>query len=257
MEILEDALKDLEQRNGADPVARLKDLKEQEETEFAKFEATDDFSYGDRWTAPFAGSDVTAHQLADSPVYCHTARLPAQARIMGYVMDNPFPDDLDDFDRGIELEDGLMFKAKNMLLTYEATRHEKQCPASLKIDYNDFFMANGFQEDYQKLLVPNDIEMEVFGGHEPLGILLVCGVECEHGCPRNSLGLQFAAKRGVASMMVNDEIVGKLVPYEDCFLLQTAAGGLHWEADEYGQYTISIKIEKKTNYMRIGSAIVW
>ena len=259
MEILEDALKALEQNQGEDPEVLLEQLRDQEKEEFDAFEASDNFLYGDRWAAPFANTDVTAHQLADSPTYCHTARLPAQARILGYVMDNPFADDLSDFDRGIALEQGLTFKAEEMLLTYEEFRHEQKCPATLQVDYKDFFMATGYQKGYQSLLVPNDIEMEVFGGHEPLGILLVCGAGCELGCPRSSLDLRYvnAPNGAYASMKVNDEPVGKLVPYEDCYLLSRTSGDLHWAANEDGQYLIEIKVNKPTNYMRIGSVIVW
>lgn len=233
----------------------MTELKEKEDAEFETFEASSDFMYGSYWVIPFDGA-VTAHQLADSPAYCHTARLPAQARYMGYVMDNPFPDDPTDFDRGIDLENALTFKADAMLLTYEEARHKQECPANLKIDYKDFFLATGFQEDFQTMIVPNDIEMEVFGGHTPLGILLACGADCELGCPRNSLDLKYAEKH-MATITVNNEQVRRMVPYEDCYILQRAGEDMHWPADENGQYTIAIKVAKKTAYMRIGTVIVW
>ena len=214
--------------------------------------------YSKGWTEAFTKTDVTAHQLANNPVYCHTARLPAQARIMGYVTDNPFPDDLGDFDRGMDLENGLNWKTDKMLLTYDKS-HKQTCPAVLHIDYKDFFLATAGYDGYQGLLVPNDIEQEVFGGFDPLGILLVCGAGCGHdarGCPPQSLDLE-AIKEGKASVKVNDEPVDHLVSYQDCYLLAKKSGDLHWTPDEDGKYTIEIDVNAPGKYMRIGSVIVW
>ena len=85
MEVVGDALEALTQRQGEDPEVILQELRDLEDAEFESFEASENFMYGKHWAAAFQNMDISAHQLADSPTYCHTARLPAQARIMGYV----------------------------------------------------------------------------------------------------------------------------------------------------------------------------
>ena len=257
VEVLGDALESLKERQGEDPNTILKELEALEEEEFTAFEAKDNFMYSEVWTEAFANTDVTAHRLADSPVYCHTARLPAQARIMGYITDNPFPDDLGDFDRGIDLEHGLNWQTDKMLLTYDKS-HEESCPAIIHIDYKDFFLATAGYEGYQDLLVPNDFEQEVFGGFDPLGIILVCGAGCgdTHACPPRSLGLE-AIKEKKASVKVNGEPVSHVISYQGCYLLAKMSGDLHWTPNEDGKYTIGIDVKDPNKYMRIGSVIVW
>lgn len=259
VEVLGDALEALKERTGEDAETILKELEALEEREFSTFETKDNFMYSEGWAEAFAKTDVMAHQLADRPVYCHTARLPARARIMGYVTDNPFPDDLGDFDRGMDLDHGLNYDTGKMLLTYDNKSHKTTCPAILHIDYKDFFLATAVHGGYQDLEVPNDIEQEVFGGFDPLGILLVCGAGCGHGprgCPTNSLDLE-AISEGKASVKVNGETVDQLIPYQDCYLLAKKSGDLHWSANGNGKYTIGVDVNAPGMYLRIGSVIVW
>ena len=173
-----------------------------------------------------------------------------------YVTDIPFEDDLGDFDRGIALKDGLSFQSHDMLLTFDDELHKEKCPAIIHIDYKDFFLATSGYEGYQNLLVPNDSEMIAFGDFEPLGILMVCGAGCTHGCPSQSLDLS-AFTEGMASVKVNGEQVYRVESYEDCYLLMKESGDLQWEADENGQYLISVNVQAKGKYMRIGSVVVW
>jgi len=257
VEVLGDALEALKERQGEDPQTTLKELEALEEDEFKAFEASENFLYSKGWTEALANTDVTAHRLADSPVYCHTARLPAQARLMGYVTDNPFPDDLGDFDRGMDLEYGLNWKTDKMLLSYDKS-HDESCPAILHIDYKDFHLATAGYDGYQDLLVPNDIEQEIYGGFDPLGIILVCGAGCgdSHACPPRSLGFE-AITENKASARVNGEPVDHVISYQGCYLLVKKSGDLHWTADEEGKYTIGIDVTDPGKYIRIGSVIVW
>ena len=107
------------------------------------------------------------------------------------------------------------------------------------------------------MVVPNDSEMYAEGKHNPLGIILICGADCENGCPLNSIALKYAADDLMASTTVNGEPVGKLRRYEDCYLLEKQRGGLRWTANDEGQYEIAVKVHRNSNYMRIGTVIVW
>lgn len=254
-EVLGDALAAIQTHGGGDPSVLLSQLRQQEADDFKTFEASEEFLYGDKWSAAFNGV-MTAHQLADSPVYCHTGRLPAHARFMGYVTDNPYPGAMCDYDRGVELEEGLKFQSSTMLLCHDK-RDRQDCPALLQIDYKDFFLASGDYKGFQTMLVPNDMEQEIDGAREPLGIVLICGAGCERDeCPPGTLDLE-ALEHEEALVQVNGVAVGRVVPYENCYLLADESGGLKWASDENGQYTIGIRVNVPGNYMRIGSVIVW
>lgn len=154
-EVIEDALEAIK-KEGSDPNLLLSQLQKQEEQDFKEFEASQDFIYGEKWSDAFKGT-LTAHQLADSPVFCHTARIPAHSRFMGYVTDNPFPGAMCDFDQGISLKLGLDFNVGELLLTYDE-RDRQDCPALIQVDYKDFFLASGDYDGFQTMIVPNDSE---------------------------------------------------------------------------------------------------
>ena len=263
IEVLEDAMATLAKRAGEDKIVILKKLEEQEANEYTSFETKNDFLHGDVWGEAFKSTGLSAHQLADGQTYCHTARLPAQARYMGYVTDVPFEEDLNDFDRGISLKDGVGFQTNQMLLTYDDEAHSETCKERLQIDYKDFFLATGAYDGYQEMIVPNDSEMGAFGTlnkegdyDDPLGILLVCGAGCHHDCPKETLDME-AISNGLAAIKVNDDLVDHIVPYQDCYLLANKSGDLRWTANENHQYTIAIDVKTPEKYMRIGSVIVW
>lgn len=242
-------------KDSDDPEVLLTQLRQQEKEEFETFEASEYFLYGDKWSAAFDGA-MTAHQLADNPVFCHTGRIPAHARFMGYVTDNPFEGTMEDFDRGISLRKGLQWNADELLLCYDENDRQ-DCLATLQVDYKDFFLASSDYKGFQTMVVPNDMEIDVCGDHEPLGIILICGAGCERKqCPPGTLDLE-ALEQKQASMQVNGVSVDHVVPYMDCYLLADKSGNLKWAADKNGQYTIGIHVDVPKKYMRIGSVIVW
>lgn len=258
-EILGDALGSIEKQQGQDPAVLLDQLKTQIDQEYEAFKTSKDFLYGDKWSLETIDSSATAHQLADAAVFCHTARLPAQARFMGYITDNPFPDGMDDFDRGAPLADAVRYQVDHPLLTWDESEYGRggDCSINLRNDYKDFFLVNSNAGDFQNMLVPNDIENDVYGGHTPMGIILICGAGCELGsCPDETLPLEAVEDKKVL-VKVNGVEVDQVIPYEDCYLLAQNSGNIRWSADENMQFNIGFKVEVPKKYIRIGSVIIW
>jgi hypothetical protein len=71
-------------KEGEDPEALLHRLQDAETADFDTFKASTNFRFDDKWKI---SEGVTAQQFYHDSVYCHTARLPAQARYKGHIFD--------------------------------------------------------------------------------------------------------------------------------------------------------------------------
>jgi hypothetical protein len=134
MEILEDALLGLELAKGEDMRVLLDSLEALTHNDFRTFEEGASIMFKDEWNIEEGG--ITARQLFRDKTYCHTANLPAQARYLGYVTDNPREDtDWFDYKKGKALSTMLKNPYPEMSLTYIPRGRANKCNATLNIDF--------------------------------------------------------------------------------------------------------------------------
>lgn len=260
MEIAEDALHELS-LSGLDPTSlpvndlalHYRQLEKEQEEEFRAFEAEADLMYEYEWSI----LDIKAIQLYRDPTYCHTASLPAQTRFLGHVINEERYDNWFSYVQGETMKRLRLYPDRNILLGRAPPPKEHKCNATLTIDKDDFFLADGRFEGYQRITFPTDAELKAYDSHETSGILALCSTACSNECAGSPLITPEYIRKGQVAMRVNGEPVFDVEKFDNCFLLKHRSGSLHWPSNHENTYDIEVNVKNSFKYIRFTSFILW
>lgn len=257
MEVIDDALQSIKVAGEGDPKALLDQLVAEEDKQFNDFEASTNFKYAHKWD--LEGTDITTAMFYHQRVYCHTARLPAQTRYLGYVFNKERNDDWHvSFKKGQTFGNLNNDPRKELIVAY-SPRERHGCEVSLHIDSRDFFFATAAYGDYQTVTLPNTAEFKVYGPHQPEGYIAMCLAACTHeDCNGQKLLRATDIDKGEHVLVqVNGAEVMETTRLDDCFLLRQKSGGYKWDQNKEGRYEVGIKVLTEQRYFRISSFILW
>ena len=251
---MEDAIYDLEYKDGEDLRGLLDKLTKEEYTNFQTFEQGARIKYEHAWTI----NEVNAMQLMRDQTYCHTALLPAQTRYLGHVFNDNSYDDWFSYNKGLSYKYAVSQVKSKMPLTYIPRDRRDKCEAPLNIDSRDFFLASHAFHGYQRVVIPNKAEVEYYGDHPTSGIIMVCAAACSFECAGSPLLSPDSIDRGNKSAFrVNGQNVTTVVRMDNCFLLQKEDQSLMWQPNSKGKFEIEVHTLAKNKQFRFTSFIVW
>lgn len=253
MEVLDDAILELQAEAEGDLIAILERLEAEEYSAYNFFLSTAELKFADMWSI----DSMSAFQLYRDPTYCHTALLPAQTRYLGYVSEEERYDDWFKHYKGFPLDKAMKFPRLDMHLAYEPLRRENKCEIPLSIDSKDFFLAADTYKDSQRVIIPNDAEVRAYGQYSTAGIIMVCAQACSFECAGSPLLNPDAANKGRAEFRVNGEDVASVLKFDNCYLLQREDGELHWPPNSAQRYEIEARSLIPGKQFRFSSFIVW
>jgi len=198
------------------------------------------------------------------PVFCHTAIMPAEIRYLGILTESQ-NSSFTNYDAGMSYHAAFKREDKTTMALVEMEeggykRKTAKCDKIVDVDHKDYFMAAESDGGATKVVVPNNMEKELYlsdDGHslsDMKGHIMVCFTVCPWGkCPKgNIMSPQF--NDGNATMTVNGERVTAMKSLSDCSLLQNKDGFV-WKPNGNGQYEIGVKVHQKNGYSRITSFI--
>ena len=219
-----------------------------------KFEDEAQIYYHHAWTL----DDVDAMQLMRDHTYCHTALLPAQTRYLGHVFNKKMQGDWFSYNKGTQIRWAEQDKKSKMPLTYIPRDRTDKCEAPLNIDSRDFFLASHAYHGYQRIVIPNDLEIQAYGDNLVSGIIMVCASACSFECHGSPLLSPDSIDKGnKSSFRVNGQNVTAVVRMDNCFLLQQEGGSLYWRSNSEGRYEIEVHTLATGKQFRFTSFIVW
>jgi hypothetical protein len=258
-DVLDDALSELSKlEETADPEELFEQMRLSEDSDYKKFSEAPLSPQALNFPIP---DDIRQHAdiFRDNNV-CHTARLPAEARHLGYVTESKQVG-FSNYDKGnIRGEYDQNRKVGGLMeLVQEGEQYspQQQCPIPVQVDYKDYFYAHQ-AEDWKWLVVPNDKEMEVYvpPGYTLKGIIMICFAVCNWGkCPAgNLLAPDLELDKG--EMLINN-IPTKMTGIDATCGWARHADGHIFAPNSEGRFNISARAIDTNSYFRISSIIVW
>ena len=203
---------------------------------------------------------------------CHTARLPAEIRYLGYLTNTdkvggPAVFGKEQYDVGVEFhEDTTVSNVSTsglMQLGWSnegGTERQIGCSVIVKPDYKDyFFVREG--DGWAKMIFPNDKERIAYG-YDPSkmhGIILILFKSCDWGkCAKNFLqgndlneGKKWEMKINGIPVEMFHTLGGASMPVND-------KKGIRFLPDrKYPYYEIEIKVNHPNSYVKISSIILF
>lgn len=260
VELLDDALTDI--AASSDDYSRLfAKLKDEEDREYEKgLNGSIPIDILNRFFDNEPVDNSTLSLLVQGPVYCHTARLPAEIRHKG-ILTLSNKTGFTTYDAGIELLKARSDANKNntMQLVYNEEDRE-DCAVTINMDHKDYFYASS-AEDWQQIEIPNDSELQEYRSSQPAvvknGIVGICLAVCSWGrCPPGVLTKQ-DIMNGTCDFEINGKPVIGLKSMAECDLFFGEDDSLFWDANENGIFVIKAKVQKADSYIRVSSFIVW
>lgn len=257
MEVIEDALELLRtpEAIGA-PAAFAQKLRQEEQQDYEAFMASSNYKY-DGTRSGWVQHDFSLDEMYKLPNYCHTARLPAETRAMGYLTGRADLTAQGTYDKGIEMYTAFQLTTvKEMPLVYEGGTRQV-CKYELQNDFKDFFLVSSDQADYASLTLPTNSEVKAYGGpHKLKGVIAVCSAACGWKCPPNTLDIFDGASRGALKFRVNGLEATNITKFDVCAILQLPTGHV-FPADANGRFEISARVTVPEQLTRISSIMLW
>jgi hypothetical protein len=210
--------------------------------------------------------EVNATILFRSPSVCHTARLPAEARYLGYVTETDKVG-REDFDIGTSRQQAEIIDPKlndigPMPLIFNEDEREQCGGVTLKIDFKDyFFNRQGF--GWRSLTFPNEAERKAYvrDGWQPKGLIMICFANCAWGkCASGEFRWE-EMYVGKLKMKVNGaEVVNVTEWAADCVFLR-GKDGHFFKANRKGQYELKTLVQGNatdpdSSYTKISSVVI-
>jgi hypothetical protein len=260
LEVVEDALADLEaltlQKDAESVYQELKLLEDQEYETFAKSEPSRDFEFmvKDGPDQLDEGVDLASFLFKRRP-YCHTARLPAEARYSGILTETHQSGFLH-YDTGISrrVAESEANDSSNMRLVYSELERQ-DCSELLQVDYKDYFYI-GESEGAKSLVLPNEAELRVYGTGQPIvGIIGFALRSCEWGCETYVLN-DSHLDTGEWEMSVNGLPVTGRVKVIDTFFVRHKDGWFFPPNDD-GRFEIQVRVTAERKQVRLSSFVIF
>jgi hypothetical protein len=253
VEILGDALNEISKASAFNYDKVIRELKEEDDANYKQAQnsmlpqaATNTMEEPD---------DINLEDVFKTPNFCHTARVPAEIRHKGILLEGP-PGDLFNYQQGISEKEARSPNDSELFRLVRDDESRQKCPLPVNIDAKDFFYVND-QEGWKKLVLPNDAEMKEYSrGQELRGLIAVCFAVCPWGkCPKGN----FLAKdinETTAEIHVNGEPVVGFTNWKNCDFLRGSQGH-YWPPNSDSRFEISARTIQPNTFLRIGAFIVW
>jgi hypothetical protein len=259
LEVVDDAIGELEaMRLPKDAASVYQELKLMEDQDYGVFAASE----------PSATHDYMIKEVQDqlgdldilsafykTRAYCHTARLPAEARYAGIVTETDQVGFLH-YDTGINREAAQRDpnNSSNMRLAYEPWERQR-CNVTLQADFKDFFFV-GEPEGAKSLTLPNDAELRAYGTGKPiLGLIGMAPAICDWSCnPENVAPSELDT--GEWEVSVNGVPVTGHAMLAGTFFVRHK-DGWYFPPNEDGRFAIQVRVTAVGKYARISSFIIY
>jgi hypothetical protein len=259
-DVIDEALVALSHTNYTDPHELWRQLRNEEGAEHKSFR----LAALPEPAIPFPiPSGVNPEIILRGPNLCHTARLPAEIRHLGYLTETDKIGFLS-CDKGYKLVDydQQRIKGGKMELIQEGMQDDprQQCSLSVQQDYKDYFYTHE-EEGWKWMVVPNDAEMQVYvdSDFKFAGYVMICFRYCDwNNCDslvENILAREY--RQGKGEIHINGvPVVDFTDTTHNCYW-PNHTDGFVWEPDENGRFNFTARAVAPNNYMRISSFIVW
>jgi hypothetical protein len=272
MEALEDAVNMIETQ-GSDPQALLKQLQEQQDTDYKLFSegpipksAKDAFKINKEDKTPLAPTDLDLDIIYKGPNICHTARLPAETRYLGILTESD-KTGFYDYDTGIAKDIAASAPPADGLLPLTFDPSERQTCPYANMDYKDWFHVHG-GHGWSKLLLPNTREAQEYGPQQQTwnqqqqptaaalkGYVAMCMKTCPWGkCAKNYVN---GIEDNKSAIKVNDQEVTELTRFGDCRFLKGKQGHVWPPNAASGKWEVSFQVTAPGDYMAVSAIIIW
>lgn len=254
LDTLEESIKEVAQIT--DTVGMLKELQAQENMDYEKYlkaPMPDGFL-----NVLSPDTDVDPAVIFKGPMYCHTARLPAEIRHKGILTESP-QTGFTTFFMGTELQDALSKPLSSDLMPLVYNKGDRQpCPIPTNMDYKDYFFVSS-KDSWRKLVLPNDSEIKEYGTGAPLkGIVAVCFALCPwNKCPSGVL-LDTSFHDYYFELKVNNVAVSNFTNFLECKILRHA-NGFEFPVNN-GRMEIQARVTESAplkSYLRMSSFLIW
>lgn len=245
------------------------------------FEAEDEESYHSFLKAPLPDMHKTMYRynntdpeegqpakldpvwLFKEPPICHTARLPARTRYLGYLTNTTQIGDAAPYGQetyvvGIDVDTATKTKSSNgeMRIAYIAS-DRNVCPVvPLSPDYKDVFFS-GSLDGWTELTIPNAAEKEAYSyvmeDGKFQGIILVVFRGCDWGHCEDGFLKENDLTEKKFEMKVNGVPVTAMVPvYGDSLVLENE-NGVHFPPNSDGTYRIQVKVNEPSSFLKVST----
>jgi hypothetical protein len=208
-------------------------------------------------------SKIDSVRWFTGPAFCHTARLPARTRYLGYLTNTTQRGEIASYGQEtyvVGIDDATASQTPSngeMRLVYKAS-DRNVCPVvPISPDYKDAFMTHQI-DGWNKLTFPNPAEREAYVPNERkfLGTLAVVFRGCEWGVCDGGFLRPETIQENKFEMKVNGVPVTALVPIGpqgiDALVLEHA-DGVNFAPNSDGTYTIQIKVNEAGSFVQISS----
>jgi hypothetical protein len=242
----------------SDPESLLKQLIEEEVSDYEKLVREPVPDYFKNFLETKSLNDAELDIFSKKRNFCHIAKLPAEIRHLGILTESNLTG-FTTFDKGIgQREAASSANTKEFLRLVYDENERSDCPVTTLMDYKDYFYLHT-NEDWKKLILPNDAELRVYGSDENQlhGLVVMCFPECPWGnCPTGSVSGRENFEIGKFAITVNGVSVTNLTKLHECDIL-TNPDGFLWKPNEDGRFEIKAKVMEAESFLRISSFIVW
>ena len=253
MEMLGDALKQLQSDPPSDPSAMLADLLHREDADYDRFfrsNTVEDFD-------SIVRDDFDFEWILQNRGICHTGLIPSQIRYKGILSETTSNIGYHDYEKAISFEDASSTPndGELMRLTYEDLRQE--CSVALNIDYKDYFSLHP-HEGWKKMLIPNRAAIKEYRvpNQTPLKGLVGFALgscswgKCKEPDAREADFLDFV------SMTVNGVSVTNTTLFQGSAVFLQHSDGHYFAPNQDGQFEIRAKVAEG-KYARFLAFFVW
>ena len=194
-----------------------------------------------------------ASHIFAGPSLCHTARMPARTRYLGYLMDTPDKVGEEGYYVGMEDKLALSYPSSgNMRLTFH-----KEAGLSSS-NYHDFFFATD-KDGWTKFTFPNEAEKFAYRYNEMnfRGIFVMVFHYCPDGVCEDGKLLGPELHGGDWEMTVNDQVVTKITPLGHDAMILENDDGIIFHPNDHDSYDIQVKVNKQDHFVKISSLILY
>jgi hypothetical protein len=266
VEILGDALNDISSASALNYDQVIRDLEEEDDANYKQAQNS---------ALPPGAEDImkdldgiNLEDVYKTPNFCHTARVPAEIRHKGILLEGP-PGDVLTYQQGISDAEAHQshnidseFNSEFMVLVRDDSTRQT-CGALVNLDHRDYFYVND-QDGWKKLVLPNDAEIKEYSrGQELRGLIAVCFASKDLNAFSNSTLSAKDINKNMAEIQVNGEPVVRLTniligltTLKPCWFLRGSQGH-YWTPNSDAQFEIRARVIHPNTFLRISSFIVW
>lgn len=257
LELLDEALADMEKLDVSDPEMFYFDLKAQEDMDYDMFlQSNLTSSHGE-----MIRHKKEENQNFDIPflfkhrAYCHTALLPAESRYLG-ILTETSRIGFFHYDKGVSRKKVESQPSNNSELSLVFEPRERQdCSLLLQVDYKDYFFLSE-PEGTKKLTLPNMAELALYE-RPKMGLVGFSLAGCEWGKCDKAEARESGLELEEWEMHINGVQVTNFTTIEKSVSFVRHKDGQYFSPNEGGQYEIQVRVKAVGKFLRFSSFMIF